>query len=526
MHTGNIHQNLRTFGEKKLLIFSSGFMKKYLFIFYKILFLLSLSFFSFSSFAQKNFDFNNNCQLAYKEIIKLKLSSGQQMLDAEKKLHPDNLIPYFLENYIDFFILFFNEDPAAFKLKENNEEKRLQLMSKGSELSPYYLFTKSVIHFQWAAIKIKFGNNWDAGWEFRKSFIQGKENQEKFPTFLPNAMLNGTMQVVAGTIPDGYKWLSNLLGIKGSIKGGMAQLERFLSQTESSASLYRDESIFYYLYLKFYIENKKEDVFTFIEKNKLDVINNHLFTYLGANLGINGQRSDYAKNILLSKNNSPEYFEMPMWDLEMGYVKFNHLDNDADIFLKNFIEKFKGKFYVKDVLQKLSWFYYLQNNLQKANEYRALILKKGSFETEADKQAQKEAIAAKWPDKLLLKARLLNDGGDFNEALKLLQGKSSADFVLPADKLEFAYRLGRIYDDTNRKEEALAAYLTAIKTGAQSKEYYAARAALQTGYIYEKSGDKITACTYFQKCIDMKDHDYKNSLDQKAKAGIARCKNE
>ena len=77
-------------------------------------------------------------------------------------------------------------------------------------------------------------------------------------------------------------------------------------------------------------------------------------------------------------------------------------------------------------MQKLSWFYYLQNNQQKADEFRALILKKGSTETEADKQAQKEALSGIWPDKLLLKARLLNDGGYNTEALKLLQTKSSA----------------------------------------------------------------------------------------------------
>jgi hypothetical protein len=66
--------------------------------------------------------------------------------------------------------------------------------------------------------------------------------------------------------------------------------------------------------------------------------------------------------------------------------------------------------------------------------------------------------------------------------------------------------------------------LTAIKTGEHLKEYFAARAALQTGYIYEQQGDKATAVDYFQKCLSLKDHDYKNSLDQKAKAGIERCK--
>jgi len=185
-------------------------------------------------FSQKHFDFSNNCQQAYREIIQLKLSAGQKMLDAEKKKDPNNLIPAFLENYIDFFILFFNEDPAEYQSRKDMLDKRIQWMSEGPESSPFYLFTKSVIHFQWAAIKIKFGNNWDAGWEFRRSFLQSKENQQRFPGFQPAVMLSGAMQVVAGTIPDGYKWLSGLLGIKGNITGGIQQLEHFLGQRYSS----------------------------------------------------------------------------------------------------------------------------------------------------------------------------------------------------------------------------------------------------------------------------------------------------
>ena len=66
-------------------------------------------------FAEKVFDFNADCQQAYKEIIQWKFVKGQQLLDIEKAKHPDNLIPYYLENYIDFFTLFFNEDPAFYK---------------------------------------------------------------------------------------------------------------------------------------------------------------------------------------------------------------------------------------------------------------------------------------------------------------------------------------------------------------------------------------------------------------------------
>lgn len=476
--------------------------------------------------AQKKFDFNNNCQKAYKEIIWLRLKSGQDLLDNEKKINPDNLIPYFLENYIDFFVLFFNQDPAEYKLRKERAEKRLQLMKSGPASSPFYLFTKSVIHFQWAAVHVKFASNWDAAWEFRRSFLSGQDNQEKFPDFSPGSMLNGAMEVAAGTIPSGYKWLSSLLGIKGTIHEGMQVLEKFIEQNDPWALVFRDEAIFYYLYLKFYIENKKDEVFTFIAQHQLDIKNNHLFAFLAANLAVNDQQAAYAQRIMEQRNSSTGYFQTPIWDLEMGYAKIDHLEPDANIYLERFIDQFKGKFYVKDVLQKLSWFYYLEGNTKKAKEYRAMILKKGSVDTEADKQAFKEAKTDKWPNAFLLKARLLNDGGYHNEALQILEGKSSSDFSLAEDKLELAYRLGRIYDDLERKDEAISAYLTAIKLGEQRKEYFAARAALQIGYIYEKRNDKATAIAYFEKVIGMKDHDYKNSLDQKAKAGIARCNNE
>jgi tetratricopeptide (TPR) repeat protein len=158
--------------------------------------------------------------------------------------------------------------------------------------------------------------------------------------------------------------------------------------------------------------------------------------------------------------------------------------------------------------------------------YREWTLTKGSTETEADKQALKDARSGKWPDPLLLKARLLSDGGYWQEAFGLLQGKSSASFSTTEDRLEFAYRMGRIYDGLDREDEAIAAYLTTIKLGQQRREYYAARAALQIGFIYEKRGDKALAQSYFQKVLNLQDHEYKNSLDQKAKAGIARCTNQ
>ena len=251
---------------------------------------------------QKRYDFNNNCQQAYKAIVQLRLEEGSRLLAAEEKRDPDNLIPYFLDNYVDFFQLFFNEDAAQYAAWKGRLDRRLELMSEGPESSPFNLFTRSVIHFQWAAVQIKFGDNWGAAWDFRRSFLQSKECGRRFPAFLPATMLSGVMEVVAGTIPDGYKWLSNLLGIKGSVVSGMQKLDHFITADAALAALYRDEASFYYLYLQFYILNKHEEVFGFIRQHRLDVRNNHLFTYLYANLCLNDQQSALAGRIIVRRD--------------------------------------------------------------------------------------------------------------------------------------------------------------------------------------------------------------------------------
>lgn len=488
---------------------------------YSLLFMLGLA---VPAPAQKTFDFNATCRQAYKEIVQLKLASGQQLLNAEKAQHPNNLIPFFLENYIDFFTLFFNEDRTLYKQLSDKLDDRLDLMNEGPESSPFYLYTKSVLHFQWAAIRIKFGERWDAGWEFRRSFLQAKENLKNNPSFSPNELYHGAMQMVVATIPDGYKWLSNLLGMKGNMKTGMQQVTQFLNGTDEWSQLFHEEGVFYYCYLQFYINNDKRGVADFIEQQKLDIVNNNLFTYLAANLSINNQQAAKAKQVLEQRNTSAAYLVTPVWDLEMGYAKLHHLEPDAGIYFERFIKQFKGNFYVKDALLKLSWHYYLQGDQQKASYYRSQIAKQGNADTDADKLAQKESKSTQWPNRLLLQARLLNDGGYHKEALRLLHGKQAKDFALPEEQLEFSYRVGRLYDDLGVENDAILFYKDAIAMGENRTEYFAARAALHVGFIYEERKDKATAITWFEKCLSMKDHDFKNSLDQKAKAGIGRCK--
>ncbi len=312
--------------------------------------------------------------------------------------------------------------------------------------------------------------------------------------------------------------------MKGSVKEGMQLMRTFLNSNDPWAKLFFNEAAFYYTYLTFYIENKPEEVIKFIETRKLDMVNNHLFAYLGTNLSLNSKNTEFAKNVMLNRNRSDGYMQTPVWDFEMAYVKLYRLElKEAAGLFEKYVDNFKGRFYVKDALQKLSWCYYLLGDSAEAEKYRILVIKKGGTDSDADKKALKDAKSGIWPNHILLRARLLSDGGYNREALAILDKKTIADFNSPAETLEFSYRLARIYDDMERDNEAIQYYLATMKNGSGMKEYYAARSALQIGYIYEKRGQKSSAITYYKKCIEMEDHEYKDSLDQRAKSGIARC---
>lgn len=481
----------------------------------------------FVSPAQKVYDFNSTCQQAYQELTRLKINTGLALIEKAKQQNPDNLIPVFLESYADFYTLFLNEDPKEFSVRYPKFSERLERLQEGPKSSPFYLYCQSMVKVHKAGIAVKFGRFWDAGWDFRKAYQLIKDNRKQFPDFIPNNLVYGSLQAVVGTIPKGYKWIASLFGMRGSLTEGMNTVRSFINSNDPMAKAFFNEAAFIYPYLLFYIENKKEEALAFTQQRKLDLVNNHLHTYMAANLAINNKQSEYAKNIILGRNRSDEYIKTGIWDFELGFTKIYHLETqEAAKHLERFLADFKGKFYVRDAYQKLSWCYYLQGNRARAEEVRKNILKKGAADTDADKQAFKDARSGRWPDILLLKARLLSDGGYANDAAALLQGKTEDDFAGEEEKLEFAYRVARIYDDLNREEEAIRNYLIAIRIGEHRKEYYAARAALQTGQIYEKRGQKAMAISYYQKCLEMEDHEYKNSLDQRAKSGIARCKGE
>ena len=172
---------------------------------------------SVSSFAETKFQFDKTCQLAYYSMMSLKFAEGKKYLDEERAKNPDNLMPYFIENYADFFSLAINEDAAELLKVQGNKDKRLSKLSSGDKTSPWYLFTQAEVNLQWAFVHLKFEDYYTAFFEIKKAYKALLENDKKFPSFIANKKSLGLIHSLIGTVPDSYKWAASFLGFTGTI---------------------------------------------------------------------------------------------------------------------------------------------------------------------------------------------------------------------------------------------------------------------------------------------------------------------
>ena len=485
------------------------------------LFFLAVFYLHPASAAPYIYDYNENCSNAYKEYLALRLDEGNTLIKKELTTQPANLTAVFLSDYSDFFTLLFNGDKNAYEARKNNLDRRIALLEKGSKNTPWYRTCKAGIYMHWAMIHMRIGEELKAVKHFRKAYLLAKENQALFPDFPQNNFFMGVCETVVGTVPDEYKWIAKLFGMKGSVNKGLAKLTDFINTAAPDDAL-RSEALIFHCYLKFYLQSRQEEVWKLLNSAQFSTQGNALNSFVKANIALNYRHADIALQTLQTVQNMKAYSLFPAFDYEMGSALLLKLDDKATHYFSRFIARDKGNLFIKDALMQMAQSYYLQGNLQKANSCRQQIKTRGNSFTDSDKQALRFANSHVWTPIPLLKARYLIDGGYYAKALEILSAYTIESLPAVADQLEYHFRIARAYDELNQDNKAVHYYQLTINKGRNRKEHFAARAALQMGMMYERLGKTKEAVTMYKDCLSMRDHDFQSNIDQQAKAALNR----
>jgi hypothetical protein len=473
--------------------------------------------------ADAHFSYNQAIKQAYQKAVALRLDESAALLARLKAQDPQNLAVYHIENYLDFFRLYINEDESDYTRLKKQLELRLNKIKAGDAKSPYYLYAQGDIFLQWSLVKLKFGDYLGAFSNAGRAYRLLKKNQEKFPGFMPNYKDLGLLHALVGTIPDNYQWGIKLLGgMQGSVAQGKTELEKVLRYARQNDFLFADETLIYYAFVLLHLDNDAPEAWKIVQHQNLEPSKNPLHCFLKASVALRSGHTGEAIEMLSSYTKSGGTLDFPMLEFQLGLAKLRRLDEDAAPHFLNFLQRFKGRNNIKEAYQKLAWAELIRGNTTGYKRYLQLCSQRGVADFGSDKNAQEEAQNPGLPHPALVKARLLFDGAYFQQAYDLLIALENQRWSSQALQLEYTYRLGRVLHGLNRWEEALKLYRQTISVGRESTYYFACNAALQVGLIYEARKDKVQAQRFFNLCLEMRPSDYRTSLHQAAKAGLGR----
>jgi hypothetical protein len=478
--------------------------------FFIVLFFIPLS-------SKADFTFTAQNEAAYLDFLNLRISKGQSLIAQSLKENPKNGISIYLANYEDAIKIFLSEDPKLYKQLSKNEDTRINKLQDLEKDSPYYRFTQAEVKLQWAFVKLKMGDEFSAAMGLRSAYKLLEENIKLYPDFVPNKKSMGLLNVIIGSIPSNYNWVLSLVGMEGSIDKGIEQL----NEASSDDNPFSFEASILKVLVENYIvhanKGQLEDAAKLYQNNN----DNVLICYLYAAILTKSSRGTEAMVVINSRPVSPELIYFPQVDLILGELNlFQGEYSTARNYYTNFLAHFKGKNTIKDTYFKIFLTYWLNNEDALAIPYLDKILNNGRELYDSDKHAQRTAKNKEIPNKVLTKIRLYTDGGYYNKAFDLMKTLTLNQFTVKREKLEYLYRSARLYHKAGQVTDAVDYYNKTIELSKTETFYFAPNSALQLGYIYQGRDEKEEARKQFKLALSYKNYEYKNSIDNKAKAAL------
>ena len=465
---------------------------------------------SISTYAQ-NFSFNKTEQEKYYQTLNLEVAEVLGGNVNSKRIEEE-----YIASLAQTIHLLVQENEDEFDRYERAFEHRKDLPSKSATEQ----FLQAENRLQWAFVSLKFGHELDAAFNLRQAYQIAAACKRKHPDFLPIYKTSGLLNVIIGAIPEKYNWVLNLMGLEGSIDTGVRELQKV---AESESVLATEAQLLLGLAEGFIFQKPAEGL-----AHLESMIANgdyRILRFFSAALAIKNSQSELAL-VHLKPFTVVSPTLLPYAQYLLGEVHLHKADYQQSIrHYQSFLTSYKGTNYVKDSHYKTGVCYLLDGDSDNAEIHFEKARHGGKEIVEADIYAAKALQGEAKTPIGLSKARYATDGGYYAEAEKILNSISPSDLPTRKDQIEYYYRKARLVHKQNKPEAASIFYKQVIDmTTGDDTWYFAPNAALQLGYIRLASGAENEAKEFFEKALSYKKHEYKNSIDSKAKSALAQIR--
>jgi tetratricopeptide (TPR) repeat protein len=371
------------------------------------------------------------------------------------------------------------------------------------------------MNLQWAFVYLKFGHELDAASHFRDAYKIATECRRKSPGYLPIRKTTGMLEVMVGAVPEKYNWIMELFGIHGSIENGLNDLTLIGSSQTSIAG----EARLIKSLIEGYVLQQAMKAAADLQQNMQSDSSKSLL--LGAaSLYIKCAQSEKAIALLQEVQEST-----PLTYYFLGEVLLHKGEYElATNSYQQYISHYKGSNNLKDAWFKTGMCFWLSGKPAIADSVFTIAKEKGDEIVEADRSAARTMASDKLPNIALTRARYFTDGGYYDQARMTLTKIGDADLTTKRDKVEYYYRRARLEHGTRHFDAAKLFYQQVIDMAGDEPWYFAPNACLQMGYLFLDANNENGAKEYFRKALSYGNHEYKNSIDSKAKTALNRLR--
>jgi tetratricopeptide (TPR) repeat protein len=453
---------------------------------------------------------------AYQLALNLEVREARTSLGKVET--PQQIYTVSLSEILELLV---TEDETNFEKYEDNYSARIDKLEDVDPVTADALFALAELRLQWAFTYLKFGHEVDAAWNIRQAYLQVQKCKEKFPEFVPIRKTSGVLEVMLGSIPEKYQWVISMFGMEGSVEKGLEELES-VKYTRMDLSF---ETALIHELTKAFILQQTSSAAAGLSKLIAEYPNQQLLLFLGGCVAIKNSESEKALGYFKTLHENAKGMAIAYADYQTGEVYLHKGEYRLSIeYYQKFLAGYTGLNYVKDAHYKIGICYWLQDKSKDARKYFAKATTAGNESTEADRYASRSLAEGSYPNIKLSKIRYATDGGYYDQAEIIITTITEADIPSKKEKTEFVYRKARLYHKKNALTEARKNYLQTIEEAGEEHWYFAPNACLQLGYIFMEENNSVDAKKYFSKALTYKKHEYKNSIDSKAKSALARLK--
>ena len=458
--------------------------------------------------------FDERLTQTHQMVLNLQIEEALQTLQ-----NPKSVQEVYLMGLAESLELLITENAEKFQDYEDQFEARIESKWKGS--APDHLFVQAELRLQWAFVYLKFGHEFDAALNIKHAYEIAEECKKKYPKYQAIKKTSGLLQIIIGSVPEKYDWVLGLLGIEGSVQTGLTELES-LRTSQSQLSF---ETNLLYALVQGFILQETNSAAQELKKIQEQYPSNKIALFLGAALAIKNSQSEDALVMLIKLGLMEQGLRIYYADYLRGEIYLQKADylNSLSAY-RWFIDHYDGKNYIKDAYYKIGLCYWLNGNVNDADVLFKEAKSQGLEETEADKHAAKSLADNELPHIKLSKARYFTDGGYYEQAAAQLDAITPLELPTQRDKVEFYYRKARLMHKRNDIAAAKISYQQTIDVSADASWYFAPNSCLQMGYIALGENDTEKAKQFFNRALEYKKHEYKNSIDSKAKSALAQLK--